>query len=204
MRCLQLANQVSGILNHAQKRPNRRSICRELRTGAKLLLTTVHTLGPQLTLVTSKASPYLASMVKTRKNQPVVTALAASHPAVVPVVSALSEETVPEKAPATESCAPSTSDEADVSRPVRVYADGKADELGFNAISRSGRRANTSLIFRHLRSVSFWTRQGIRAGQAIVSLPKVPCECDSCQPATSWTLFCLQVSQHSSDCWMLQ
>lgn len=67
-------------------------------------------------------------MVKTRKNQPVVTALAASHPAVVPVVSALSEETVPEKAPATESCAPSTSDEADVSRPVRVYADGKADE----------------------------------------------------------------------------
>ena len=88
----------------------------------------MHTVGPQLTLVTSKASLYLASMVKTRKNQPVVTALAASHPAVVPVVSALSEETVSEKAPATESCAPSTSDEADVSRPVRVYADGKADE----------------------------------------------------------------------------
>ncbi len=172
--------------------------------AANLLLTTVHTLGPQLALTGSKASSFLASMVKTRKNQPVVTALAASHPAVVPVVSALSEETVPEKAPASESCAPSTSDEADVSRPVRVYADGKADELGFNAISRSGRRANTSLIFRHLRSVSFWTRQGIRAGQAIVSLPKVPCECDSCQPATSWTLFCLQVSQHSSDCWMLQ
>ncbi len=124
----------------------------------------MHTLGPQLTLLISKASRYLASMVKTRKNQPVVTALAASHPAVVPVISALSEETVPEKAPATEPCAPSTSDEVNVSRPVRVYADGKADEQGLNASLRSGRRANASLIFRHLRSVSFWTRQSIRAG----------------------------------------
>ena len=124
----------------------------------------VHALGPQLTLSSSKASRYFANMVKTRKNQPVVTALAASHPAVVPVVSALSEETVPEKAPATETCEPSTSDEADVSRPVRVYADGKPDEQRLNASSQSGRRANTSLIFRHLRSVSFWTRQGIRAG----------------------------------------
>lgn len=112
--------------------------------AANLSLTTVPTLGPQLTLVSSKASRYRASMVKTRKNQPVVTALAASHPAVVPVISALSEETVPEKAPAAESCAPSTSDEVDVSRPVRVYADGKAAEQGFNASSRSGRRANTS------------------------------------------------------------
>lgn len=111
-----------------------------------------------------KASRYFASMVKTRKNQPVITALAASHPAVVPVVSALSEETIPEKAPATDICEPSTSHEVDVSRPVRVYADGKADEPGLNASSRLGRRANTSLTFRHFRSVSFWTRQGIRAG----------------------------------------
>ena len=63
-------------------------------------------------------------MVKSRKSQPVVTALPASRPAVVPVVSALDDEVVPDKAPEPALCPPSTSDNEDMSRPVCVYADG--------------------------------------------------------------------------------
>lgn len=66
-------------------------------------------------------------MVKTRKDMKVVTALPVSKPADVPVVSALAEESVPEKAPQPSPSSPSTSGAEADSRPVRVYADGTAD-----------------------------------------------------------------------------
>lgn len=67
-------------------------------------------------------------MIKTRKEKPVVTAIPLSKPADVPVVSASAEELIPQKAPDTEPCSPSTSGAEDGSRPVRVYADGESDE----------------------------------------------------------------------------
>lgn len=67
-------------------------------------------------------------MVKTRKDMKVVTALPVSKPADVPVVSALAEESVPEKAPQPSPSSPSTSGAEADSRPVRVYADGTTDD----------------------------------------------------------------------------
>lgn len=67
-------------------------------------------------------------MVKTRKDRSVVTALPVSKPADVPVVSALAEESIPEKAPQPAPSSPSTSGAEADSRPVRVYADGIADK----------------------------------------------------------------------------
>lgn len=67
-------------------------------------------------------------MVKTRKDMKVVTALPVSKPAGVPVVSALAEESVPEKAPQPSPSSPSTSGAEADSRPVRVYADGTTDD----------------------------------------------------------------------------
>ena len=65
-------------------------------------------------------------MVKTRK-QPntVVTAIPASNPADVPVISALAEETIPDKAPEPVPSSPPSANGEDSSRPVRVYADGE-------------------------------------------------------------------------------
>ena len=67
-------------------------------------------------------------MVKTRKEKNVVTALPVSKPADVPVVSALAEESIPEKAPQPSPSSPSTSGAEADSRPVRVYADGTVDD----------------------------------------------------------------------------
>ncbi|KAL3147610.1 hypothetical protein ABBQ38_014661 [Trebouxia sp. C0009 RCD-2024] len=64
-------------------------------------------------------------MVKTRKDNSVVTALPVSKPADVPVVSALAEESIPDKAPQPSPSSPSTSGAEANSRPVRVYADGQ-------------------------------------------------------------------------------
>ena len=77
-----------------------------------------------------RVPPGRDSMVKSRKQaNTVVTALPASRPADVPVVSALAEETIPDKAPEPVPSSPTTADGAnDLSRPVRVYADGGADE----------------------------------------------------------------------------
>ena len=63
-------------------------------------------------------------MVKARKQTKVITALAPSSPADVPVVPATVEETVPENVPETVPGSPSSSEQPDSSRPVRVYADG--------------------------------------------------------------------------------
>ena len=68
-------------------------------------------------------------MVKSRKEKSVVTAIPQSKPADVPVVSALTEELIPDKAPEPVPSSPSTSGAEDGSRPVRVYADGEIDEL---------------------------------------------------------------------------
>ena len=67
-------------------------------------------------------------MVKTRKDRNVVTALPVSKPADVPVVSALAEESIPDKAPQPSPSSPSTSGAEADTRPVRVYADGTADD----------------------------------------------------------------------------
>ena len=107
-------------------------------------------------------------MVKTRKTQPVLSALPASNPAVVPVISALAEEIVPDKELASEPCAPSTSGDEDSSRPVRVYADGKADGQGLNASLRVACGPDAPVLPRHIRSIPFWTRQGFRTSQETV------------------------------------
>lgn len=65
-------------------------------------------------------------MVKARKVAKVTTAIAPSSPADVPVVSALAEETVPEKAPEPVPGSPSVSGDPESLHPVRVYADGTA------------------------------------------------------------------------------
>lgn len=70
-------------------------------------------------------------MVKTRKDRNVVTALPVSKPADVPVVSALAEESIPDKAPQPSPSSPSTSGAEADTRPVRVYADGTADDSCF-------------------------------------------------------------------------
>ena len=69
-------------------------------------------------------------MVKSRKQaSTVVTAIPASCPQDVPVVSALVEETIPDRAPEPVPSSPPAADgDDDASRPVRVYADGRADE----------------------------------------------------------------------------
>lgn len=89
-------------------------------------------------------------MVKTRKTQPVLSALPASNPAVVPVISALAEEIVSDKELASEPCAPSTSGDEDTSRPVRVYADGKAEGQGLNASLRVACGPDAPVLPRHI------------------------------------------------------
>ena len=76
-------------------------------------------------------------MVKTRKHPSVVTALPASNPAVVPVVSASAEEIIPDKAPEPVPCSRSASEDEDTSRPVRVYADGKENDAVIEGLQRS-------------------------------------------------------------------
>ena len=73
-------------------------------------------------------------MVKSRRQAQVTTDLPPSRPADVPVVSAAANEIVPEKAPQLVPSSPSTSDEPDASRPIRVYADG---ELNTTCIAHS-------------------------------------------------------------------
>ena len=68
-------------------------------------------------------------MVKARKQTKVVTDLAPSSPADVPLVPAAAEETVPENVPETVPGSPSSSEQPDNSRPVRVYADGTVTEF---------------------------------------------------------------------------
>ena len=98
-------------------------------------------------------------MVKSRKQaSTVVTAIPASRPQDVPVVSALIEEIVPDKAPEPVPSSPPAADgDDDSSRPVRVYADGGVDEQKDDSVAYRAVPTEFPAHCRHLRLVPFWT-----------------------------------------------